>query len=219
MGILRALGLGKDPHIEWLIEEFRAQPKEIVANRLYEGTPKSQQWLGDAHGEPLTFYTDARNKFQGASGVYLGKAGPQFMEGVSDYRCYFYRPSETPELSIDDERWVEAVEKAKGDPDWTDSFPEEAFGVGAAVGPFAIVLDCPLDSRPVFPHVKVLREILRKVSDAVDSIYIYEAGVGVGFGLKQLTREKLVSDIKSGVEILRLTASIPRRSETVQSSP
>jgi hypothetical protein len=204
MRLLRALGLGKDPHIEWMVEAFRAVPRKIVVNRLYEGFPKHQLWEGQADGVPLTFYASASNKYRGGSGVYLGSAGPQFMEGISDYRCYFWRPKETPSLSIDDSRWVSAAERAANEPDCS-SLPEEAFEAGVAVGPFAMVIDCPLDPRPLFPRLAALRDRLRRLSDAVDSVYIYAGGIGIGFAADRLSREKLVADVKVGTEILRLT--------------
>jgi hypothetical protein len=187
-----------------MIEAFHCQPKEIVVNRLYESAPKSQLWQGEAYGHPLTFYTEARNKFRGGGGIFLGKAGPQFMEGVSDYRCYFYRPSETLSLSIDDSRWASSAEKAKTDPDWTSWFPEEAFEAGVGVGPFAMVLDCPLDPRPVFPQLGAIRDLLLSLSDAVERVYLYAAGVGVNVIVARLSREKLLADVRSGAAILRL---------------
>ncbi len=205
MGLMRALGLGKDPHVEWMIEAFRAQPEEIVVDRLYEHSPKYQLWRGEAHGLPLTFYADAKNKFRGGGGIFLGKAGPQFMKGVSDYRCYFYRPAETPSLSIEDSRWATAVHQTADDSDWS-SLPDEGFEMGVGVGPFAMVLDCPLDPRPLFPYLAALRECLLSLSDAVERLYIYAAGVGINFTIDRLSREKLVADVKSGAEILRLTA-------------
>jgi hypothetical protein len=208
MGLLRALGLGRDPHVEWMIEAFHAEPREIVVNHLYEGKPKSQLWQGEAHGQPVTFYTEARNTLRGAGGLYLGEAGPQFREGISDYRCYFWRPRTSPALSIDEPRWAEAAEKSKGDPDWTSSFPEEAFEVGAAVGPFAMVLDCPLDARPVFPHLQALRALLLKMSDSVETVYLYRAGVGIGFAADRMSREKLVSDAEIGCKILLLVRAM-----------
>jgi hypothetical protein len=208
MGLLRALGLGKDPHIEWMIEAFRAEPREIVLNRLYEGTPKHQLWRGEAHGQALTFYTDAGNKFRGGGGVYLGNAGPQFMDGISEYRCYFWRPKAPSRISIDEPRWATVVEKATGDPEWTSSFPEEAFEDGVAVGPFAMELDCPLDARPVFPRLTDLRAQLVKLSDAVERVYLYESGIGIGFAVDRLSREKLVADVETGCQILRLNAAI-----------
>jgi hypothetical protein len=208
MGLLLALGLGKDPHVEWMIEAFGAEPAEVVVNRLYEGSPKHQLWRGRASGQPLTFYTSARNKFRGGGGVYLGKAGPQFMEGISEYRCFFWRPKTPSRLSIDAPRWAAAVEKAKGDPDWTSSFPEEAFEDGVGVGSFAMELDCPLDARPVFAHLEALRAQLVKLSEAVARVYLYEAGVGIGFDTDRMSRETLVADVGTGCEILRLNAAI-----------
>jgi len=207
MGLLRALGLGKDPHVEWMIEAFGAELGEVVVNRLYESSPNYQLWQGKAHGVPLTFYTEAGSKYRGGDGVYLGKAGPQFMKGVSDYRCFFYVPRTTPSLSIDDSRWAAAVDEAIGE-EWSSSFPEEAFELGVAVGRFALELDCPLDPRPVFAHLEALREPLDTMSDAVERVYLYPAGVAVGFAAERLTREKLVADVKRGSEILRLTASM-----------
>ena len=208
MGLLRALGLGKDPHIEWMIEAFHAVPAQIVVNRLYEGSPKHQLWRGHANGHALTFYTDAGNKFRGGGGVYLGEAGPQFMEGISEYRCYFWRPQTPSRISVDEPRWAAAVEKAMGHPDWTSSFPEEAFEDGVAVGSFAMELDCPLDARPVFPHLTALRAQLSKLSEALERIYLYQAGIGIGFAVERLSRERLVADVGTGCEILRLSAAI-----------
>jgi hypothetical protein len=204
MSLLRALGLGRDPHIEWMVEAFHAEPKKIVVNRLYEGSPKHQLWEGQAQGVPLTFYTSAGNKYRGGAGVYLGDAGPQFMEGISDYRCYFWRPAERPGLSIDDSRWISAAQRAANEPDCS-SLPEEAFEAGVAVGPFGMVLDCPLDPRPLFPHLSTLRDLLLRLSDAVDTVYIHAGGIGIGFAIDRLTREKLVADVEVGTEILRLT--------------
>ena len=82
---------------------------------------------------PVTFYTDGAHGYRGAGGLFLGTAGPQFMGDVSEYRCFFYRPQSAPTLSIDDPRWDAAVARALGDPDWTSSFPEEAFELGVAV--------------------------------------------------------------------------------------
>jgi hypothetical protein len=208
MGLLRALGLGKDPHVLWMIEAFGAKPGEIVVNHLYQETPKYQRWLGEAHGVRLTFYTEARNKYLGGAGVYLGTAGPQFMEGISDYRCYFYRPTIAPTLSIGDSRWAEVVQKAVGDEEWTSAFPEEAFEFGVGVGQFAMELDCPLDARPVFAHLEALRGILDSMSDAVARVYLYAAGVGVGFTADRLTKEKLLGDVKTGCEILRVAPAV-----------
>ena len=208
MGLLRALGLGRDPHIEWMIEAFHAEPREIVVNRVYEGSPKHQLWRGEAHGQALTFYTDAGNKFRGGGGVYLGNAGPQFMEGLHSYRCYFWRPKTPSRISIDEPRWAALVEKAMSDPEWTSSFPEEAFENGVAVGSFAMELDCPLDARPVFAHLTALRAQLSKLSDAPESIYLYQAGIGIGFAVDRLSREKLVADVEAGCQILRLNAAI-----------
>jgi hypothetical protein len=95
-----------------------------------------------------------------------------------------------------------------GDEEWTSSFPEEAFEDGVAVGRFAVVLDCPLDPRPVFGHLAALRESLDTMSDAVERVYLYPAGVAVGFAVERLTRDKLLADVKTGSEILRLTASM-----------
>jgi hypothetical protein len=208
MGILRALGLGKDPQVEWMIEAFGAKSGEKVVNRLYEGNPELWRWEGDFRGTPITFYASSGNKFRGGGGIYLGQAGPQFMEGVSDYRCYFHLPSEAPTLSIDDPRWAAAVDKAQGDDDWTSSFPEEAFEDGVAVGRFAVVLDCPLDPRPVFAHLSALRGLLQSMSDAVSQVYVYRAGVGFNLVVERLTKEKLVTDAEKGVEMVRLAASM-----------
>jgi hypothetical protein len=184
-----------------MVEAFHAVPEKIVVNRLYEGFPKHQLWEGRAEGVPLTFYASASNKYRGAAGVYLGNAGPQFMEGISEYRCYFWRPEEKPSLSIDDSRWLSAAERSANEPDCS-SLPEEAFDAGVAVGPFAMVLDCPLDPRPLFPHLAALRDRLQRLSDAVDRLYIYASGIGIGFAADRLTREKLVTDVKVGAEIL-----------------
>jgi hypothetical protein len=127
------------------------------------------------------------------------------MEGVSDYRCYFYRPEETPSLSIDDSRWATAVQQTPDDTDWS-SLPEEGFEMGVGVGPFAMVIDCPLDPRPLFPHLAAIRTLLLPLSDAVDRLYIYAAGVGVGFIVDRLSREKLVADVKIAADILRVAA-------------
>ncbi len=208
MGVLRALGFGKDPHVEWMIESFGAELGEVVVNRLYEGSPKFQLWQGKAHGVPLTFYTGAGNKYRGGSGVYLGKAGPQFMGELGEYRCAFYHPPEAPTLTIDDPRWAEAAKKAAGDPNWGESFPEEAFEVGVGMGRFALVPDCPLDPRPAFPILHDLRPPLDAMSDAVEKVYLYPAGVAIGFRVPSLTREKLLSDVQKGSEILRLSASM-----------
>ncbi len=208
MGLLRALGLGKDPHVLWMIEAFGARPGEIVVDRLYQEPPSCHVWRGEAHGVPVTFYTEARNRYLGASGVYLGKAGPQFMEGISEYRCYFYRPSKAPTLSVDDSRWAEVVRKAMGDPEWTSTFPEEAFELGVGVGRFAMELDCPLDARPVFAHLDALRGLLGSMSDAVARVYLYAAGVGVGFTAERLTKEKLLADVKVGSDILRVASAM-----------
>jgi hypothetical protein len=208
MGVLRALGLGKDPHVEWMIEAFDAKTDEKVVNRLYEGNPQLWRWKGDFRGTPLSFYASSGNKFRGGGGIFLGEAGPQFMEGVSEYRCYLYLPGETPSLTIDEPRWATAAEKALGDDDWTSWFPEEAFEVGVGVGRFALVLDCPLDPRPVFAHLKTLDGILRSLSDAVERVYLYRAGVGLNHAVDRLTKEKLLADTEKGVEILRLTNSM-----------
>ena len=208
MGLLRALGLGRDPHVEWMIEAFGAELREVVVNRMYESSPKYQLWQGESHGVPLTFYTEAGDKYRGGGAVYLGKAGPVFMEGVCDYRCFFYVPRTTPSLSIDDSQWAAAVDKAMGDSEWSSSFPEEAFELGVAVGRFALELDCPLDPRPVFGHLEALRESLDTMSDSVGRVYLYPVGVAVGFAVERLTREKLLADVKTGSEILRLSAAM-----------
>jgi hypothetical protein len=156
---------------------------------------------------PLTFYASASNKYRGGAGVYLGNAGPQFMAGISDYRCYFWRPGEKPTLSIDDSRWVSAAERAANEPDCS-SLPEEAFDMGVAVGPFAMVLDCPLDPRPLFPHLTAVRDRLQRLSDAVERLYVYAGGIGIGFEVGRLSREKLVADVKVGAQILRLTVPV-----------
>jgi hypothetical protein len=208
MGVLSALGFGKDPHVEWMIEAFGAKPDEVVVNRLYESSPRYRLWRGETHGVPLTFYTEGANKYRGGGGVYLGTAGPQFMEGVSEYRCFFYRPRTAPSLSIDDPRWDAAAARAMGDSDWSSSFPEDAFELGVGVGRFALELDCPLDARPVFAHLRTLRGHLDGMSDGVERVYLYPAGVAVELDVDRLTREKLLSDVQTGVEILRLAASI-----------
>jgi hypothetical protein len=127
---------------------------------------------------------------------------------VCDYRCFFYVPRTTPSLSIDDSQWAAAVDKAMGDSEWSSSFPEEAFELGVAVGRFALELDCPLDARPVFAHLGTLRGPLDGMSDGVARVYLYPAGVGVEFEVERLTREKLLSDVQKGSEILRLSASM-----------
>jgi hypothetical protein len=205
---MRALGFGKDPHVEWMIEEFGAKPCEVVVNDLYQHAPRFRVWRGEARSVPLTFYTEGGNKYRGGGGLFLGAAGPQFMKDVSDYRCYFYRPQSAPSLSIEHPRWDAAAARAMGDPDWTSSFPEEAFELGVGVGRFAMELDCPLDARPVFAHVKTLRGHLDGISLGVTRVYLYSAGVGLVFDVEKLTREKLLSDVQKGSEILRLTASI-----------
>ncbi|HEY7698414.1 MAG TPA: hypothetical protein VIE88_08350 [Vicinamibacteria bacterium] len=205
MGLLSVLGLGKDPHVEWMVEAFRAETGEVVVNRLYQSAPEFHLWRGEAQGVPVTFYTEGGNKYRGGHAVCLGKAGPQFMEGVSEYRCFFYRPQLAPSLSIDESRWAAAVEKAMGDPEWSLSFPEEAFELGVAVGRFAMELDCPLDPRPVFAHLEALRAPLDKMSDAVERVYLYPSGVAVGFNVQHLTKEKLLADVSGGLEILRLS--------------
>lgn len=145
MGVLRALGLGKDPHVEWMIEAFGAKPGENVVNRLYQGAPKLCRWEGDLRGTPLTFYTNPGNQFRGGSSVYLGKAGPQFMGEMGEYRCAFYHPRQKPSMTLDDPRFAEAARKAAGDPNWSESFPEEVFEIGLGMGRFAMEPDCPLD--------------------------------------------------------------------------
>jgi len=208
MGVLRALGFGKDPHVEWMIEAFGAKPVRVVVNRLYESSPRYQLWQGETQGVPLTFYTECGGKYRGSGAVYLGTAGPRFMEDVSDYRCFFYIPRAEPSLSIDDPRWAAAAAKAMGDSDWSSSFPEEAFDLGVAVGRFALELDSPLDARPVFAHLGRLRGQLDGMSDGVARVYLYPAGVAVELDVGRLTREKLLSDVQRGSEILRLSASI-----------
>jgi len=208
MGVLRALGFGKDPHVEWMVEAFGAKPGKVVVNRLYESSPRYQMWQGETRGIPLSFYTEGGHKCRGGSAVYLGTAGPRFMEDVSDYRCFFYIPRAAPSLSIDDPRWTAAAAKAMGDSDWPSSFPEEAFERGVAVGRFALELDCPLDARPVFAHLGTLRGQLDGMSDGVTRVYLYPAGVAVELDVERLTREKLLSDVQRGSEILRLSASI-----------
>ena len=138
MGVLRALGFGKDPHVEWMVEAFGAKPGKVVVNRLYESSPRYQMWQGETRGIPLSFYTEGGHKCRGGGAVYLGTAGPRFMEDVSDYRCFFYVPRAAPSLSIDDPRWTAAAAKAMGDSDWSSSFPDEAFERGVAVGRFAL---------------------------------------------------------------------------------
>jgi len=208
MGVLRALGFGKDPHVEWMIEEFGAKPGEVVVNRLYQSAPRYQVWRGETGGVPVTFYTEGGNKYRGGGGVYLGTAGPQFREGVSEYRCFFYIPRTAPSLAIDDPRWDAAAARAMGDSDWSSSFPEEAFELGVGVGRFAMELDCPLDPRPVFAHLRTLRGHLDGVSEGVTRVFLYPAGVALEFDVPRLTREKLLSDVQRGSEILRLAASI-----------
>jgi hypothetical protein len=208
MGLLHALGLGKDPHVLWMIEAFGAKPGGIVVDRLYQERPSYQVWQGEAHGAAITFYTEARNRYLGGAGVYLGKAGPQFVNGISEYRCYFYRPTIPPTLSMDDSRWAEVVRKAMGDPEWTSTFPEEAFELGVGVGRFAMELDCPLDARPLFSQLDTLRGLLGSMSDAVARVYLYAAGVGVGFTAERLTKEKLLADVKMGSDILRVAAAV-----------
>ena len=208
MGVLRALGFGKDPHVEWMIEAFGAKPVDNVVNRLYEGAPKLYRWEGDLRGTPVTFYTNAGNKYRGGGGVYLAKAGPQFMGELGEYRCAFYHPPEAPTLTIDDPRWAEVARKAAGDPNWSESAPEEAFEVGVGMGRFTFVPDCPLDPRPAFPILHDLRAPLDAMSDAVEKVYLYPAGVAIGFRVPSLTREKLLSDVDRGAEILRLSASM-----------
>lgn len=208
MGVLRALGFGKDPHVEWMIEAFGAKPGKVVVNRLYESSPRYQMWQGETRGIPLSFFTEGGNKCRGGDAVYLGTAGPRFMEDVGDYRCFFYIPRAAPSLSIDDPRWTAAAAKAMGDSDWSSSFPEEAFELGVAVGRFALELDCPLDARPVFAHLGTLCGQLDGMSDGVTRVYLYPAGVAVELDVERLTREKLLSDVQRGSEILRLSASI-----------
>jgi hypothetical protein len=208
MGVLRALGLGKDPHVEWMIEAFGAKPGENVVNRLYQGAPKLCRWEGDLRGTPLTFYTNPGNQFRGGSSVYLGKAGPQFMGEMGEYRCAFYHPRQKPSMTLDDPRFAEAARKAAGDPNWSESFPEEVFESGLGMGRFAMEPDCPLDPRPVFPILHLLRAPLEAMSDAVESVYLYPAGVAIEFRVASLTREKLLSDVDRGAEILRLSESM-----------
>jgi hypothetical protein len=109
---------------------------------------------------------------------------------------------------MDDRRWPGVASRAAGDPDWSESFPEEIFEQGLGVGRFAMELDCPLDARPVFPILHELRESLEAMSDAVERVLLYAAGVGVGFCVPLLTREKLLSDAEKGLEILRRSASM-----------
>ncbi len=208
MGLLRAIGLGRDPHVEWMIEAFGAKAGENVVNRLYQGAPKLCRWQGDLRGTPVIFYTNPGNKFRGGGSVYLGKAGPQFMGELGEYRCAFYNPRETPTLSLDDPRWVEAARKAASDPKWSEAIPEEVFERGLGMGRFAMEPDCPLDPRPAFPFLPSLRAPLEAMSGAVESVYLYPAGVAIEFRVPSLTREKLLSDVDKGVEILRLTASM-----------
>ena len=207
MGLLRALGLGRDPHVEWMVEAFEAKPGEVVVNRLYEGSPKHCRWEGEVRGTPLTFYADAANRYRGGSTIYLGKAGPQFTGELGEYRCACYHPRETPALSIDDPRWAEAARRAQGNPDWSESIPEEVFERGLGMGRFAVELDCPLDPRPVFPFLRDLRAPLEAMSDAVESVTLHPAGVAIAFRIPSLTREKLLADVDRGVEVLRLTAT------------
>lgn len=208
MGLLRSLGLGKDPHVEWMIEAFGAKPGGNVVNHLYQGATKLFCWEGDLRGTPVTFYANPGNKFRGGGAVYLGKAGPQFMGEAGEYRCAFYHPRQKPTLTIDDPRWAEVVRKAAGDPNCRLSFPEEAFERGVGMGRFALEPDCPLDPRPAFPILGKLRPPLDAMSDAVESVYLYPAGVAIEFRPEALTREKLLSDIQNGLVILHLAESM-----------
>lgn len=208
MGVLRALGFGKDPHVEWMVEAFGAKAAATVVNRLYQGAPKLCRWEGDLRGTSVTFYTNPGNKFRGGGSIYLGKAGPQFMGEMGEYRCAFYHPRKTPALTIDDARWAEAAEKAAGDPNWSEAIPEEVFELGLGMGRFALEPDCPLDPRPAFPILHDLRPPLEAMSDAVESVYLYPAGVAIEFRVPSLTREKLSSDAARGAEILRMSASM-----------
>jgi hypothetical protein len=191
-----------------MIEAFGAKPGEVVVNDLYQHAPRLRRWRGEARGVPVTFYTDGAHGYRGAGGLFLGTAGPQFMRDESDYRCFFYRPRSAPTLSIDDPRWDAAAARAMGDPDWTSSFPEEAFELGVAVGSFALELDCPLDARPVFAHLETLRGHLDGMSAGVTRVLLYAAGVALEFDVEKLTREKLPSDVEKGSEILRLAVSM-----------
>lgn len=207
MRLLRALGFGKDPHVAWMIHTYGAKPKEVIGHHHYHGAPRHQLWQGEADGVPLTFYTEA-GKHQGGDAVYLAKAGPRFVEGVSEYRCFFYRPQRLPSISIDDPRWASAAGRAMEDAQWCSFFPPEAFELGVAVGSFALELDGPLDPRPVFAYLETLRGPLDGMSAAVVRVYLYPAGVAVDFAVERLTKEKLVSDVERALAILRLTASM-----------
>lgn len=208
MGLLQRLGLGKDPHIEWMVEAFGAKPTEIVVNRLYEDSPKLQRWEGEVGGSALAFYADSNNKYRGGGTVYLGKAGPQFTGKLGEYLCAFYLPQGTPTVSLDDARWMKAAKKAEGNPNWSESIPEEVFERGLGMGRFAAELDCPLDPRPVFPLLPAIRTPLEAMSTAVVGVCLHLAGVSIGFDVPALTREALVSDVHKGLEILRLSASM-----------
>ena len=75
-----------------------------------------------------------------------------------------------------------------------------------AVSPWSrIALSTP---RPVFPILHLLRVPLEAMSDAVESVYLYPAGVAIEFRVASLTREKLLSDVDRGAEILRLSESM-----------
>jgi hypothetical protein len=100
------------------------------------------------------------------------------------------------------------VSKAMGDEEWTSSFPEEAFELGVGVGRFSMELDCPLDARPVFAHLKALRVPLDSLTDAVDRVYLYPGGVGVGWNAERLTRETLPGDVETIAAVLRLAVAI-----------
>jgi hypothetical protein len=190
-----------------MVEAFGAKPGANVVNRLYQGAPKLCRWEGDLRGTPVTFYTNPGNKFRGGGSVYLGKAGPQFMGEVGEYRCVFYHPRTTPTLSIDHPRWAEAARKLSG-PELVRIVPEEVFRFGLGMGRFALEPDCPLDPRPAFPILHDLRAPLEAMSDAVESVFLYPSGVAIEFRVPSLTREKLVSDADRGAEILRLSASM-----------
>jgi hypothetical protein len=60
----------------------------------------------------------------------------------------------------------------------------------------------------VFPHLEALRAHLLKMSDAVETVYLYRAGVGIGFAADRMLREKLVRDAEVGCEILRLVRAM-----------
>ncbi len=209
MGLLKALGLGKDPYVEWLVAAYGCEAAPFTVDG-FEGREDRWVWEGRAHGVALNVPSQGANKWRGVGRVCLRDPALDAGVAFTDHCIKLWRPGpgERCYAGIDDPFWAEQLRIAPGNPDWPSTMPDEAFELGIALGPYAMHFDCPGDARPLLPHLPGVRDVAGRWSPAVQSLELYPAAIAMNLAAEGLAREALLADVQAGARIVQLIAGL-----------